>query len=239
MAQQKTHQLSGQERLLLSVVEQLSRPLLQIERLAEITQAAQLGDSGDWRLVQTIAASSLQLAESYSLSLRLQGKLTPLELEPVTVSALLYEAAQALEPYAKQYGVTLELDTGPRLAPIMGDKAVLRSALMSLGQVFVAGSAEQEQTATVRLAAHRSRYGVVTGLYSSMLELGTESLRQARYLHGHARQPLQRLISGPGAGVFVADSLLASLQSRLHVARYHNLTGLATTLAPSQQLQLV
>jgi hypothetical protein len=39
--------------------------------------------------------------------------------------------------------------------------------------------------------------------------------------------------------VFVADSLLQTLAARLHIARYRNLTGLATTLQPSQQLQLV
>ena len=238
---QQVNQLGGQERLLLSVVEQLSRPLLQLSRLAEW----QVGNptSGDniarWQTVQTVATSSLQLVEGYSLSLRLHGKLTPLELEPVTISSLLYDAAQALDPYAKERGVKLELDTGPRLAPVLVDRQVLRSVFLSLGQVFVEGGSEQTATATVRLAAHRSRYGVVAGLYSSLHDLSVESLRQARQLQGRARQPLQRLISGPGAGVFVADSLLQNLQSHLHVAKYHNLTGLATTLPPSQQLQLV
>jgi hypothetical protein len=50
---------------------------------------------------------------------------------------------------------------------------------------------------------------------------------------------LQRLVSGPAAGVFVADSLLETLSAHLHVARYHNLNGLAATLQPSQQLQLI
>lgn len=238
MAQQQVHRLSDDERLLLNVVEQFSRPLLQIERLAEL--AAQMpAEPADWRVVQLIAASSLQLAESYSLSLRLHGQLTPLQLEPLAVSSLLYDAAEKLQPHARQRGVTLELDTGPRMAPVMGDRTVLHSALLSLGQVFVEASAEQEQPLPVHLAAHRGRYGVVAGLYSPDLELGAESLRQARHLYGRARQPLQRLVSGPGAGVFVADSLLASLKSHLHVARYHKLTGLAATLVPSSQLQLV
>jgi hypothetical protein len=238
VAQQQVHRLSNEERLLLSVIEQFSRPLLQIERLAELAGQTP-PEPADWQAVQLAAASSLQLAESYSLSLRLHGQLTPLELEPLAVSSLLYDIAQALAPQAKQYGVALELDTGPRMAPVMGDKTVLRAALLSLGQVFVQSSAEQEQPVAVRLAAHRGRYGAVAGLYSSGLELGADSLRQARHLYGRARQPLQRLVSGPGAGVFVADSLLASLQSHLHVARYHKLTGLAATLTPSSQLQLV
>lgn len=238
MVRQDTTQLSGQEQLLLSVVEQLSRPLLQMSHLAELAQSGE-PTLDDWKLMHTIAQSSLQLVESYSLSLRLQGKLTALEMEPLAVSSLLYDAAHLLDPVAKQYGVTLELDAGPRMTPIYGDRQVLQSVLTSLGHVFIASGAEQDTPVRVRLSAHRGRYGVVTGLYSSLVDLGTDSLRQARQLHGTARQPLQRLISGPAAGVFVADSLLASLQSRLHVARYHKLSGLAATLLPSQQLRLV
>lgn len=238
MAQQAVHRLENDQRLLLSVVEQLTRPLVQIERLAE----ASVGSSNrllDWQLVQLIAGSSLQLIESYSLSLRLHGELTPLELEPLAISSLLYDAAQILEPYARSHGVTLELDPGPRMTPVLTDKTVLQAALVSLGQVFVEGGAQQATSPTVRLAAHRSRYGVVAGLYSSALDLGAEGWRQAQQLHGRARQPLGRLVSGPGAGVFVADSLLEGLGARLHLARYHKLTGLAATLAPSHQLQLV
>jgi hypothetical protein len=120
---------------------------------------------------------------------------------------------------------------------------VLASVLTSLGQVFIDAGAESEtqigQARTVYLGAHRSRHGVVTGLYSSSQDMSATSLRQARQLQGRARQPLQRLVTGPAAGVFVADSLLESLQSRLHVARYHKLTGLAATLMPSQQLALI
>lgn len=230
------------ERLLLSVVEQLCKPLLQVSRLSELAGTAGQDFPHDeaWHTVQAVAGSGLHLVESYALSLRLQGRLSLLEVEPVTVSSLLYDAAEALRPYAKQYGVELDLDTGPRLAPILGDRNVLHSAMVSLGQVFVEATAEREgDERLVRLAAHHGRYGVVAGLYGSAQHVGAESLRRARAMQGRARQPLQQLVSGPAAGVFVADSLLHTLSSRLHVARYRKLTGLAATLAPSQQLQLV
>jgi hypothetical protein len=231
-------QLNSQEQLFLGLAEQLSRPFLQISRLAEIA-ATGSSASLDWQAVQAIASSSLNLVESYALSLRIQGKLTPLELEPVTVSSLLYDTLQALSPYAKQYGVELELDTGPRLGPILADRNILQSALQNLGQVFIVAGAEAEKPQPVRLAAHRGRYGVVAGLYGSEQGLSVDSLRRAHALQGSARQPLQRLVSGPAAGVFVADSLLQTLSARLHIARYHKLSGLAATLQPSQQLQFV
>ncbi len=230
-------QLNTQEQLFLGLAEQLSRPFLQIARLSELAPTEPELALLHWQTVQAIASSSLNLVESYALSLRVQGKITPLELEPVTVSSLLYDTAQALSPYAKQYGVELQLDTGPRIGPVLADRKVLQSALTSLGQVFVAAGGEADTPQTVRLAAHGSRYGVVAGLYGPEQGLGADSLRRAHALQGSARQPLQRLVSGPAAGVFVADSLLHTLSAHLHVARYHKLSGLAATLQPSRQLQ--
>jgi hypothetical protein len=231
--------LNEQERLFLCLIEQLSRPLLQIAQTSELSAENTTDESTlHWRLVQAMAQSSLQLTESYALSLRVHGNITPLALEPVTVSSLLYDTAQALRPYANQYAVDLELEPGPKMYPIVVDRSVLQSALTSLGQVFVLAQSESEERAPLRLAAHRGRYGVVTGMYGAS-KLGADALRRALRLSGDARQPFGQLVSGPAAGVFVADSLLKTLSTHLHVARYHNLTGLATTLQPSSQLQLV
>ena len=232
-------ELSSQEQLFLGLAEQLARPLLQVTRVAELAADDPAAAAAHWQMVRAITDSTLQLVESYALSLRVHGRVAPLELEPVTVSSLLYDTASALQPFAKQYGVALALDAGPRLQPIMADRSVLQSAMTALGQVFVVAQAESEDQGAVHLSAHRSRYGVVAGLYGSSAQLGADSLRRAHALQGRARQPLQRLVSGPAAGVFVADSLLQTLAARLHVARYHSLTGLATTLQPSKQLELI
>lgn len=233
-------QLNSQEKLFLGLAEQLTRPLLAVAQISELAGADDRGLSLErWRTVQAIVESSLQLIDSYSLSLRVHGKVSGLALEPVTVSSLLYDTASILTPYARQYGVTLELDTGPKMHPVFADRAVLQSAMTSLGQVFVLAQAESEMVSPVRLSAHKSRYGIVAGLYSSSAQLGTGSLRRAQSMQGRARQPLQQFISGPATGVFVADSLLQTLAARLHVAHYQSLTGLATTLQPSKQLQLV
>jgi hypothetical protein len=236
--------LTDQERLFLGLAEQLARPFLQVARLSELA----VSDQADadpavmierWQMARAIADASLQLVESYALSLRVQGKITPLRLEQVTVSALLYDTAHGLHAFARQYGVELQLDAGLRMQPVLADRTVLTAALTSLGQVFILAQAEAGASTPVRLSAHRGRYGVVAGLYTDAPQLGAESLRRAHTLQGRARQPLQRLVSGPAAGVFVADSLLRALAARLHVARYRSLNGLATTLQPSQQLQLV
>jgi len=232
--------LGSQEQLFLSLTEQLTRPLLQIAQLAELGTADDLETARiHWDMVQLISGASLRLVESYALSLRVQGHVTPLQLEQITVSSLLYDAAQILEPFARQYGVKLELDPGPRMQPVLADRTVLQSAMVSLGQVFVQSQAEHDEPAPVQFSAHRGRYGVVAGLYSSLPRLGTDSLHRARSFKGRVHEPLAQLVSGPAAGVFVAESLLQTLATRLHVARYRNLTGLAATLEPSAQLQLI
>ena len=231
--------LSAQERLFLSVAEQLSRPLLTLSRLSELAVDDPPVAAAQWPVAHAIAESSLHLVENYSLGLRVHGKVTPLALEPIAISALLYDTAEQLKPFAQQYGVELELDAGPRTLPVLADRAVLQAAFESLGQVFVAAQAEAETPGPVRLMAHRGRYGVVAGLYGDTPQLGVDSLRRAQVVQGRARQPLQQLVSGPAAGVFVADNLLRTLESRLHVARYHNLNGLAATLQSSHQLQFV
>lgn len=231
--------LTKEEQLFLGLVEQLTRPMLQVSRLAELAKNDPASGKEYWEIAEAVTSSSLQLLESYALSLRVHGSVTPLEFESITVSSLLYDTAESLKLFAKQYGVGLELDTAPRLQPIITDRKVLQSAMTSLGQVFIAAQAEAESETAVRLGAHRSRYGIVAGLYGGSQQLGVDGLRRAKALKGRARQPLQRLVSGPAAGVFVADSLLETLSAHLHVARYHKLTGLAATLEPSQQLQFI
>jgi hypothetical protein len=46
-------------------------------------------------------------------------------------------------------------------------------------------------------------------------------------------------LPGSGAGVFVADAILAAMASRLRVGRFMKLPGFAVTLPASEQLQLV
>lgn len=229
-----------QERLFLSLAEQLSQTFLHLARIAEAAPlAGEDKQAGQWSLVHDVAESAMLLTESYALNARLVQHLLNPQIEPITISSLLYDAAQQLAPLAKRYGIELQIADLPRMSLVMSDRVVLHSALVSLGQVFVAAEAENEVRRPLQLAAHHSRYGIVAGLYADGSELSTEALRRARSLYGTARQPFARLASGPATGVFIADNLLHAIAAKLHVARYHNRTGLATTLPICNQLQLV
>lgn len=235
--------LSGQERLFISLADGLTHTMLQLTRLSE--QASQQSESADmqqgkWQAVRDISEASLHLLEGYALTMRLQGGTAEPESEPLSVGSLLHETKRLLEPYATQLSIRLELDVSHGLEPVIGDRAIIQSALLSLGQVFVVAQSQAETTdCTLYLGAHRSRYGIVAGWYSETASLSSDALSRARKLQGQARQPYSQLVSGAATGVYVADSLLQTVSTKLHVARYHNTTGLATTLPLCRQLQLV
>jgi hypothetical protein len=227
------------QQLLLSVAEELKLPLLQIARQAELATLAD--NAAGLKQIQTTADMALRLVDNYVLGARLAlEEQYRFEMEPVSVSSVLYDTGQQLSSMAKMYGIELELNVGGRFGPVMAHRQGLQSALISLGHALIeALPAIGDKHQRLQLAAHRCRYGIVTGVYSDVEQLTTDALRQGKRLNGHARQPLATLTHTSGAGVFVADAILQAMDSELTVSRHHKLYGLGAVLKPNPQLQLV
>ena len=224
------------ERLLRALAQQLKMPLLQIARQSELAQSADLPDAH--KSVQYTADMALRLVDSYLLSIE-TGQAPVLALEPVSVSATLQETAHLLSPLARQYNCDLEVHVSGRYQPVMAHRASLESALHMLAQIFVESTPEQSVRHHVILGAHKTGQGLVTGIFGNQEGLHSDALRRGRALSGTAEQAIPGLSAAAGAGVFVADALLASMNSPLHISRHNKLAGLAATLVPSRQLQLV
>lgn len=225
------------QQLLVQVAEQLKVPLLQIAREAEL---GQLSGSADLRRMQTTADAAMRLIDHYTLGVRLALEGPDFEVEPVCVSSVLYDAGQQLSALAKNYHVKLELDVSGRYEPVLAHRQGLQAALVSLGASLIeALPALDSQQLTLQLATHRTRYGIVAGLYADTEQLTKQALARGRDLLGDSRQPLLGMTHTSGAGVFVADSLLQAMQLDLTVSRHRKLYGLATILQPTNQLQLV
>ncbi len=231
------------EQLLLSIAEQLKMPLLQIARRAELSI---LQDSTEGlKEMQTTADMAIRLLDNYLFGTRLALESEyQLQMEPVSISSILYDTGQQLDAMAKLYGVELRLNLGGKFGPVMAHRQGLQSALVSLGYSLIEAlpslhTNKADTKLKLELAAHRCRYGVVAGLYSEAEQLTAEALRQGRKLNGRARQPLATLTHSSGAGVFVADAILQAMDAELKVSRHHNLYGLGTILHPNMQIQLV
>lgn len=226
------------DRLCMAVAEELKVPMLHIARRAELQ---------GYRSIQSSADMALRLLDSYVLSLQLRTLAddADLEQEPVALSAVLYDTVAALRQTAQAYGVSLRVRVQGRTAPVLAHRQALQSALMSLSYAVISalpasdvGDTADGTAAQVQLVAHRTRQGMVVGVYAP-LNLTPQAYRQARSLYGTVRQPLTSSMPGSGAGVFVADSILATMKSRVHVGRFMKLSGFAVTLPLSEQLQLI
>lgn len=225
------------QQLLLSVAEELKLPLLQLARQVE---HGRLGGMADLGLMQTTADTALRLLDNYVLGVRLALEPVPLARESISVSSVLYDTGQELHDLAKRYGVDLELHIAGRYGPVLAHRRGLQAALTSLGAALIeALPAQDSPQLKLQLATHRSRYGIVAGLYADTKQLSNEALQKGRALQRHSRQPLTGLTHTSGAGVFVADTILRAMDLKLRASRHHRLYGLGTVLQPNHQLQLV
>lgn len=230
------------DRLLISVAEQLKLPLVQIAQQAELDAARGFALPDSLLRMQLSAEAALRLVDSYLLGLQLSHEQSALALEPVSLSSMLVETAHQLDDFARLYNVDLELNIAGKYAPVMAHAAGLKAAFLSLGYVFIEALPSLQiarHRLSLRLAAHRTPHGLIAGLYSQDGVITSKDLRIAQALYGRARQPFARLSSTSTAGVFVADAIFRAMDARLRVGHHQKLSGLAVTLQPSWQLQLV
>jgi len=239
LVEQKSYADNDKQRLFFALAEQIKLPLLQIARSAELSKMT--SDLQQLSTIENTADSALQLLDSYLLSTKLQEAGDGLLLQPVSLAATLHDVAHKMQQLAASHQCDVELHIAGKYGPIMAHPAGLSAALLNLGQVFVDVQSERSHTKrpVIKLAAHRTRYGITAGMFADVEGLNTDMFKRARQLYGKAKQPLAQLTSQNGAGVFVADSLLSTMSTGLRVAHHQKLTGLAATFNPSQQLALV
>lgn len=225
------------QQLLLGIAEELKLPLLQIARQAE---QGQLTGEANISQIRTSAQSALQLLDNYALGVRLAQSPQNLSVEAISVSSVLYDSAQELDGLAKSYGVDLELNISGRFGPVMANRQGLQAALTSLGAALIeALPALEAPQLKLQLATHRSRYGIVAGIYTDTKQLSNEALQKGRRLQSQSRQPLLGLTHTSGAGIFVADAILNAMDLKLTASRHHRLYGVGTVLQSNNQLQLI
>ena len=227
------------QQLLLSVIEQLKLPLMNIARHAELSN---LGDRPvDLDAIRVTADATLQLLDSYILGIQLAGQnVEQFEIEPVSISSVLYDAGNQLQPIAKAYGVQLDLHINGKYGPVMANRYGLQAALVSLGYSLVeALPAMEVPQLRLELSAHRCRYGIVAGLYCETEKVTTQALRLGRQLYGRARQPLGDISHTSAAGIFVADAILQGMKSQLTVSHHRKMHGLGAVLPQNPQLQFI
>lgn len=226
-----------QARLLASIAEELKIPLLRIAREAEL-QKDQPGVR-NLEIIEASADAALKLLDSYLMSAQLCNGQQALSLEPVSVSATMYDVAQYLSRLAKLQDCSIELDIHRGTGLVMAHPLGLRAALMGLGYSFIHALDPSIKKQRVVFMAQKTKNGIKAGVYSSEINLGSSIFQSGKQLYGVARQPIADTSHVNGAGFFVADSLFDAMASKLKVVQHHKSSGLAGLLVPSAQLTLL
>lgn len=226
--------------LLRSIAEQLKLPMMYISRQAELNRTEETAHPATFHDMQANADMALRLLDSYILGLDLAERQMRLELEPVSLSAVLYDVAHDLVPIAEQRNTDVELLLTGKYGQVMAHTQGLVAAFYSLGTVLSEVCAEDNSRGKLRIVAHRSTRGIVAGMYVDGIPSMQTSIYTARRLRRNfTRQPFMKLSAGTGAGIFIADTILSCMDARLRAGRFHGKHGMAATLRPSRQLQLV
>lgn len=230
--------VATEERMLLALAEQLKLPLLRIARTAELEQMVDKTSSENIRNISQIADNALILLEGYLLSTDRQMN-NVLDLEPVSVSAVLNDTAHKLSFLAKQNNCDLKISLSGKYGPVMAHRLSLESALMLLGTGMIEARSQGDSKHLIELAVRKNRHGLTVGVFDNQPGLTSDALRRGRVLYGLAKQAMPTLSGANGANIFVADALFGTMETFLRVARHNKLTGLAATLQPSSQLSLI
>jgi hypothetical protein len=225
-----------------NLAEQFKMPFVQIAYAAELMQYQEEASDRETsrRTIALASDAALKLIDGYLLSLRLQ-QASHLELEPVSLSSVLYDTANTLQGFAILHGCEVRLDIGGKYGPVMGHQSAIKAALTALGLSFIEslGNQQTNQPKVLQLSAKRQQQGIRAGVYSSNNQLTSASVARARKLHATSHRPLAEFGSGSGAGVFIADTLFTELHAPMKFSHHKGLSGLAATLLASKQLSLV
>lgn len=236
--------LAEQRALLSALSDDLALPLLQIKTTLELLEFDEFPVQAVRDSASSMAMSAeigLQMVEAYRLALSADEDIENY-MEPVSIGAVLNDIAHELTPYAKQYMTELSVDIQGKFTPVLAHRASMMAALQCLGASLIRAQASHSQQPKYELVlgAHRG-YGnaITTGAFSNIHLLSDRTLRAARSLAGHARQPLANMPAGAASGVLIADLLCSSMWQPLRPAAHRKWGGLATAIPISKQLQFV
>lgn len=224
-------------RLFLSLTEQFKNSLVQISKTAESTMISGIDNVA---LIKSTSDYMIELIKAYNFSVQLSIRGSELDIEPVSITSILYKTAENLKKIASNYGVDVNLNFSGKHNLILSNSAGLEASLVSLGIALIeALPSYRDNQLSIHLATHRCRYGIVAGIYMEDEYLSFDTLKKGRNLYGKVRQPLTNLSHTASAGVFIADNILNSMNLRLKASHHKNLYGLGVVLNPISQLELI
>ena len=127
--------LFRQSDMVADMVHELRTPLSSLSAASHLLLRSELEEGQRSQIRQTIFNEVQRLNELTTNFLelsRLDSGRVRFEREPVHIEGLVRECMEILRPQANAEGVTLEIDAGQVLAPVLGDRSQLKRLLLNL-----------------------------------------------------------------------------------------------------------
>lgn len=217
--------------LLQKVADNLKLPLIQVLHQAQL---GKITNNPDLNQIEDVSNFALKMIDNYILGLYIDDKF---DLEPLSISSVIYDSAKELDKLAVHYGVKLQVSLN-NFGPVLSNKTALEGFLMSVGWSMIE-SVSSSKNKTITLATHKCRYGIVAGVYAKDINLSRSTLLHGSKIISNAKRPMPEFSHTSGAGIFVAEKLLNNIEMKLLISKHQNLRGIGTIMNTSKQLQLV
>jgi len=223
-------QIVDQQKVMRNIAEDIKLPLQQI--IADV-QVGKLTNQINPDYIETTADAAIKLLDSFIISTQIYNGQRELELEPVSVAAVMQDTAHYLYKFASMNNCELQI-INKRKSLAMANVTALQAALVGLAHSFITASTGKKELIT--FTVDKKTQQINAGIFSTNTRFLEEDLHQIRRLKGKARQLVPHFSHASSAGILIADTLFASMNAPLKSSRSH---GLVAGLLQSQQLAIL
>ena len=217
----------SEHKLVFMMGEELKKPLTAIKLLAE--------NNPESKTIGIEARKALRTVDNLLLFQQFSSEQTALALSPVHIGSTLTQVANELNPLSIEFGCETEVFIQSGISTVDVDSSLLKSGIESLWQAVLGMT---EKPSPLSWHVYKSNAGIRIAVTNNSIDLSKVSLKRSGTTAGSSRQPFSG-IAGPATDLVTAKGLFSLLGANLAKVTKDGKHGLAVTLKPSMQLELV
>lgn len=206
------------------------------DSLYTISRYAELGSSGSLKAISRQADASMALLDSYVLACQAERGQLELELSPISLGAVMYEAQYSLSQLLLGGPETIRIQAKVN-QPVMTHSDSLKNVLVTTGlATYELAEGEHKQIQLRSFLTANGNIGV--GSFAQDLHINQSELRQALE-NSQSRIRMPKKSNKSGVSLQIADTLCQALGGGLQFKKVGAYGGLVTILPKSNQLAIL
>lgn len=200
------------------------------KELYEIARHAEFADANYFELIQQKSESCLRMIDSVLLVSQIESGQTKLDLAPVGLGSVMYEAAGELRNFSGEM-VCLENRSA---SSVDTNKQLLGGLIYAL-----VGFIRQSSRSQISLRSYETKGKVRLGIFSKDFMITKTDYKKALQLIERSQMPLAQYSESSGAGLIVAGKIAQTLGTSLSAKSIGRFKGFSVELPKSPQLSLL